>query len=319
MFSLNTSSILKPKIINPALSRNKPPISVVIVTYKSNRWIGKCLNSLVCNKVKPSEIIVIDNSSPRRPKTIVNKIQKKYQRSCSIRYLENPKNLGFAKAANQGAALSKGKYLLFINPDFFIDKSAIKIMTQFIKTKDNIGAIGGSVLEHKKRTAQRTVARNPSLLTLIIEFTSFKKIFALFGFKKVSGFWDYRIFDEGLRLPLAVDAVSGCFMLVKKSVFNQLGGFDENFFLYLEDLDFCIRLKQANFQNFYLPNATGEHISGASSILKPHHIDQKSWDKSKRYFVRKQFSFSGEILSCIFEIDNLLTNFKKRIEGKTYA
>lgn len=105
------------------LSRNMVPLSIIIVTYKSNEFIKKCLLSILRGSILPKQIIIIDNNSPNPPGKIINNLNFK---STEISYFQNKTNVGFAKAANQGAKIAREPYLLFLNPDLYIEKHALK-------------------------------------------------------------------------------------------------------------------------------------------------------------------------------------------------
>jgi len=287
-------------------NKNNINISCIIVTYNSHKFIKKCLNHLLKSSIVPGEIIIIDNNSKLSPKKIIGGLKNK---KTNIRIIENKKNLGFAKAVNLGIKLSSKDNVLLINPDFFVDKNAILNLYKFQKNKNII--VGGKIYYKGKSKIQKTVVNKINIKTILTEFTSLTKILNSLGIKNPSGFWNEDVLVT--KKPKEVTMVSGCFILFHKSVFEKIKGFDENFFLYLEDLDFCLRAKEKGIKTFFLPSATGQHISGASSINKKNKINQAAWDKSKRYFTRKYFKKIGELFCFIYDIDDIIIKLKKSI------
>lgn len=290
--------------------RKQIPVTLIIVTHKSNSFLKSCLLSIVNQKEIPAEIIVIDNNSPLSPFFIfknnlkIKKIKKKF--------IRNKKNLGFSKAINLGARLSNSEFILFLNPDSIVLHNAIgKIFHTFTKNQKNknsgIVIAGGRSMSWKKNRILPTVAKKPSFQTLLFEFTSLKKVFPASSLSNT--FWDTEALTS--KKPVFVDMVSGSFMLVAKKLFIKLGGFDENYFMYLEDLDFCLRVKKRGYKILYFPSIKVKHFGGGSSKNEKGKINQQAWNFSKRYFCEKWFGYKGTLLSKIFDLDDLLINIKK--------
>jgi len=289
--------------------QKKIPVSLIIVTYKSTGFLKNCLLSVVNQKEIPAEIIVIDNNSPSSPLSIFRnslrgkKIKKKF--------IRNKKNLGFSKAINLGVRLSNNKLLLFLNPDAIVFNNAIgKISRAFTKNQKNKTAIaGGRGMSWKKNKTLPTVAKKPNFQTLLFEFTSLKKIFPGLGLS--NDFWDTKALMS--KKPVFVNMVSGSFMLVTKKFFTKLKGFDENYFMYLEDLDFCLKTIKEGYKILYFPSIKIKHFGGGSSKNKKGKIKQEAWDFSKRYFCKKWFGLRGVLLSKIFDLDDLFIKIIKKI------
>jgi len=145
-------------------------LTVVIVTYNSNKTILNLLSSLKYINESIKEIIIIDNNSPIFDKNKIKQVSKK------ISIIQNKKNFGFAKAVNQGIKKSKTNFILLINPDtYLIDKSLVKTF-DVIKNNPKIGAIGGKIFD-KNKNRKYTATNNPTFLTGLFEFTNLKKLF----------------------------------------------------------------------------------------------------------------------------------------------
>jgi N-acetylglucosaminyl-diphospho-decaprenol L-rhamnosyltransferase len=290
------------------LSRKIIPLSIIIVTYKSNKFFEKCLLSIINGTVLAKEIIIIDNNSPRPPNYIVNKFLRG---KTNIIYKQNKDNYGFAKAANQGAEIASSKYLLFLNPDLYLSKYALQEIWNYAQYDNNI--VGGKVVEINGLKTKKTVSNIPSLKTILIEFTSLRKILDKNNINK-SNFWDN--FAMSSRTVTQVKSLSGCLFALKKKDFLKIGKFDERYFMYLEDLDFFMRAKLLNYNPIYIPRILGEHFEGGSSRSSVHKINELAWNKSKRAFVKKHFNKIGLLLIILFYLDDKLITLYKAIKEK---
>ncbi|MEX2013224.1 MAG: glycosyltransferase family 2 protein [Candidatus Levyibacteriota bacterium] len=220
-------------------------ISVIILTYNSQNYIGKLLKSLV-SKYKSEidagklEIIVADNNSSDG--TI-----SKARETKNIIVINNGDNFGFAKGINLASKKAKGKFLLFINPDSkFLKGDIFSLMQKF--ENDKVAVVGGEILrtngERELSVGKFYNFINTVLLSLGLE----EKL--------------------GVRMSPSkdkyVDFVSGGFMMVMRDVWERLGGFDEKFFMYVEDMEFCYRVKKQGFRVLFSGSATIEHIGQGS-------------------------------------------------------
>jgi len=285
---------------------NKNDISCIIVAYNSHNFVKKCLESLSKGSMIPEEIIIIDNKSKVSPRSIIENLKNK---KINIKLVENDKNLGFAKAVNLGVGLSSKDNILLLNPDFFTDKNAVLNLYTFKKGRNIIA--GGKTYCRGKSKIQKTVTNKLSIKIPLIEFTSFSKILDWIGLTSLNNFWNEEVLAAKQAKEVAM--VSGCFMLFDKKTFKKINGFDEKFFLYLEDLDFCLRAKEKGIKTFFVPNATGEHIQGGSSLYKKHRINKAYWDQSKRHFTKKYFKRIGKFFCLMYDFDDIIIKLKKTI------
>ncbi len=289
------------------MSSKTLPITVIIVTYNSNKHIFKCIENISKSTQTPKEIIIFDNNSNISPFKEIKKLNNK---KIKIQTIQNKSNIGFAKAVNKASKQSKTDYLLLLNPDFYINKKAIESIWKTMNLKMSTAVVGGKAIGQNNNIL-KTIANKPSFMTLFIEFTSLKKIFELFNIENASNFWDCKALRS--KKPVQVDAVSGCFMLIKKKWFDEIGKFDPKFKLYLEDLDLCLRIGNKNGNIYFDPLSYGYHIEGGSSVDKPNKINQAFWDKSKRYFSKKYFGTLGRLLIVVYFLDDILLKIKKSV------
>ncbi len=281
-------------------------VSVIIVTYNSEKQVKNCLESIFSSKTKKRkvEIIIIDNNS--KDKTL--KIVKTYFDK-KVNIVHNKTNLGFAKAVNQGIKKSKYKQILLLNPDTRLYEKSIEILIE--QKKQFKADICGGKMVKTDRTVHGSFVREPNLLTALFDFTNLRKIFPKNKWHKEF----YHLDLKEIVKPLEVGGVSGGYMLMDKRINEKNKGFDENFFLYLEDLDYCLRAKKRGFKIFYFPESIIWHKGGGSSKNKDR-INYQAWLKSRKYFWRKHSNFTENIIIEIaFLIDQCATYIIKSLKN----
>jgi GT2 family glycosyltransferase len=244
-------------------------LSIIIVTYNSEKLIGPCLDSILKTTANlDSEIIIIDNNSQDGT---VNLVKTQFPQ---VRLTENKENVGFARAVNQGVKLAQGKFILLLNPDMRVLDKAILDSLEFLENDKKIGIVGGQLLYHETLKIQASFGKFPSL------FTEFLYAFGLHKIFPWGRFIPKNIFSKGrFEKTHQVDWLGGGYMMINREVFDKVGLFDKNFFMYLEDIDFCYRAKNAGWRVYYFPKAKIVHHHMASSkkdISKPIIYEAKS-------------------------------------------
>lgn len=230
-------------------------LDIVIVNWNSGRQLLRCLESIstFLPDELPLTLIVVDNASVDDSLNDIEKI------GLPLTVIRNQVNRGFAAACNQGAALCDSNYLLFLNPDTCLNQDSLVIPMAFMEEpqNSNIGICGIQLLDEIGQVA-RSCARFPTPVMFATQ---------IFGLNKLSWLrlkclhmtdWDH-------SATQTVDHVIGAFFLVRRSVFNCLNGFDERFFVYLEDLDFSLRTRQAGWLTVYLKEARAFHAGGGTT------------------------------------------------------
>lgn len=276
-------------------------ISVIIVTFNSQTQIVKCLESLDNYTELSVEVLIIDNASSDKTVEIVKK------EFPEVKLIQNTTNIGFTKACNQGARIAKGEYILFLNPDTVIkNKEDLKLLLDFAESKKKLGAIGAKVL-NPDGSIQPSYGALPTLLRIIFDRLPF--------FNKNLGIQvrHPRLYRHTNRAGW----VSGCCLLIKKKVFDEAGGFNEEIFMYGEDYDLCFRLKAKGYENYYYPRFQIVHNdSGKNNLLrKPHKYF--SMRKGFLIFMKKHKSFLDYlIISYLIKVESifflLLLKFRTR-------
>jgi len=229
-------------------------LSIIITHYKTPVLLNLCLDSIKENiKGIDYEIIVVDSESELSSREAIT---RKLPEAKIVRF---SKNVGYAKLVNSGIESSKGEYLLFLNADIIISKNAVEQMIDFIKNHPQVGIVGPQLLGFNN-LPQKSCFRFPTLASIIARRTFLGK--TKWGKKKLDHFL---MNDIDLSSPRPVDWIQGSAMLTKKEYAQKVGGWDERFFIYLEDTDWCRRFWQKGYQIVYLPSAKVFHYYGRAS------------------------------------------------------
>ena len=230
-------------------------LSIIIVSWNTKDYLQKCLNSIYENtKGITFEVIVVDNASSDASAQMV---KNRFPQAILI---ENKENLGFGAANNQAIKRSRGKYALILNPDTEISGESLNTMVTFLNENPKVGSVGPKIL-NPNNSIQLTCARNyPTLST---EFFWLTTLVRRFPKNRVMGRYLMSYWDHTDRRE--VDCLSGACMMVRRDVLEKMSYFDEDYFMYGEDVDLCYRIKKAGWQIWYLPEAQIIHYGGASS------------------------------------------------------
>lgn len=293
-------------------------ITIIVITYNNEIFLPGFLKSLErIHKNKFNlEIFLIDNNSTDNTRVYLSRFSSK---NPHVFFIKNPSNVGFAKAVNQGIKRSKGSHILLINPDSIVPPNSINKLYRHIETQPTCGIVGGELYDYKTSRPQFSHVSKPTFLVAIFEFTSLKKIIPErlnFISKK---FWSV-IERIGRPTLHSVWGVCGAFMIIKQEVIRKVGMFDENFFLYLEDLDFCIRAKKSGYNVCFFPNSFIYHLSGGSSlILNPRYrINEIAWRKSRRYFFKKHLHpLTALFITLVFRLEEMILDARNYLKKLT--
>ena len=256
-------------------------LSIIIVNYNVKEFLQNLLTSLskaVANL--STEIIVVDNGSDDGS---VELLRDKFPQ---VALIANKDNLGFSKANNLGLKIAKGKYLLLLNPDTIIQEDTFEKLIKFFHTHQDAGMTGCKIL-NPDGTLQLACRRSfPG------PWTSFCKVSGLSSmFPRSKLFARYNLTYMNENQSYEVDAVSGSFMMVRREVYEKIGGLDEQFFMYGEDLDWCYRVQQAGWKVYYVHETTIIHYKGEST--KRSSLDEtKIFYNAMDLFVKKHFASS---------------------------
>ncbi len=249
---------------------NNPELSIIIVDYNSDQYLLACLNSIISNSKLDFEVIIIDNNSTKDHTKEYEKVDKR------IKAIRLDKNLGFGGANNLGARKAEGEYLLLLNPDTIVPDNSIDKMLHFITSHTEVGALTCLLGPDKDSLQKSFLGRFQSLSGLTIRRHNHPRI------------------DPDKEF-VYTDIVTGAALMIKKEIFDKIDGFDERFFMYLEDDDLCKRLVDAGYKNAVLNTAKIIHLEGKSSTDK----DKKNfYYKSQDLYWKKH---NGEVATLVMK------------------
>jgi len=271
---------------------NPMTISVIIVSYNTKELLSNCVAS-VCSSVANCEyeIIVVDNSSSDGSAAMLA------EQFPDVKLLSNSYNAGFARANNQGYAISRGKYILLLNSDTIVKGDAIARMIQCLEVQPSIGIVGPRLL-NSDLTLQAQCRRGfPRLVNSLGYITGLSRIFP-----KSSHLGGYLMTHIDDKMSHNVDAVSGACMLLRRSIIKEIGGLlDEAFFMHFEDVDLCYRSKEFGYGVWYLHDAEVIHLKGRSSLFRAKGVKQDFCNSALIYLAknyRKESWFGYLVLSA---------------------
>ena len=242
-------------------------LSIIIINYRSWVPLGKCLDSILNQNNFNAKILVLDNNSDDN---IFNDFKKKYN---SVEWFKNDENLGFAKACNIGSKKVNSKWILFLNPDTLIPENFFENLANKVKDSKNEIISIKQLNEKGIDTHAYGIFLNLYSLNGIFRF-----IYRLvYGLSKKA---------NSAKLSFSPDWISGSFMLIKRKDFIRIGGWDENFWMYYEDMDICKRAKKHGIATKFYNDLYCYHFHGKSS-----RIDLETKIKSKSQVIKSSFIF----------------------------
>ena len=260
-------------------------LSVIIVSYNVKYYLEQCLYAVLaaCKNIQ-SEIIVVDNASSDKS---IDYVKPKFPQ---VIFIQNELNTGFAKANNKALQQAKGKYILYLNPDTIISEITITNCISFLDEHDEAGAIGIKMIDGNGNFLPESKRSFPSVMASFFKLSGMAALFphsSIFN-KYASGNLNENEIHE-------TDVLSGAFFLSGKETLLSLNGFDEDFFMYGEDIDLSYRIQKAGCKNFYLGNNVIIHFKGEST-----QTDKQDYTKNfygaMKIFVNKHYKNTSSIL-----------------------
>ena len=267
-----------------------PKLEIIIVNWNSGELLSECIHSIgnaVGNNFKLNKVVVVDNAS------IDNSLDNLIDADLPLEIIRNSQNLGFARACNLGAGESRADYLLFLNPDTKLFSDSLSLPVNFLEKEENqgIGILGVKLLDENSN-ANKNCARFPSAFNMSYMSFGLDRLFPKIFKPHFMFEWDHLSSRE-------VDQVMGSFLLIRRELFQSLGGYDERFFVYYEDLDLSFRAKQRGAQSYYLADAVIYHKGGGTTEnVKAMRLFYLL--RSKLLFARKHFTAAGYYPVLIF-------------------
>ena len=256
-------------------------ISTIIVNYNAGEFLRSCVDSLL-NCPLETEVIVVDNASTDHSLDALAGLP-------NVQIIKNATNVGFATACNVGIRVASAPFLLFLNPDCFFKPDTLIRLLEAMRFDERVGMVGG-LLVNPDGTEQAGGRRAMP--------TPWRSFVRAFGLARFADRWPRLFFDFHLHkqpLPnhnIEVEAISGACMMVRREAIQDVGEWDERYFLHCEDLDWCMRFRQKGWKILFVPSARVTHALGVSSRSRPIFVE---WHKHKgmirfyRKFFRRQY------------------------------
>ncbi|MBL8008101.1 MAG: glycosyltransferase [Ignavibacteria bacterium] len=280
-------------------------VSVVIVNYNVKELAENCIASVYkANDGKYElEIFFVDNNSiDGSPEYISRKFP-------SVKVISNENNIGFSKANNIALRQAAGKYILILNPDTVLEEGTFEKLINFTEKNEKTGAVTSKLILADGRLDSACRRSFPTPSVAIPRILGLSKIFP--G-SRVFGKYNLTYLDENKTYE--IDSICGAFMFIPSEVLNKVGFFDEDYFMYGEDIDLCFRIKKAGFRIFYFPEVTTIHFKGEST-RKTNLSYVNNFYGAMRIFVRKNFTGASRLLSSLLQAGiylRLLFSYFKR-------
>lgn len=237
-------------------------LSVIIVNYNVKYFLEQCLYSVQkSSSALDAEIIVVDNASTDGS---MDYLQARFPQ---IKFISNQENTGFARACNKGLEQARGEFVLFLNPDTLVPEDCFVNCISFFETHPDCGALGVKMIDGAGKFLKESKRSFPSPLTSLCKLAGLS---ALFPKSKIFGRYHLGHLDK--EKDHEVDVLAGAFMMVRRKLLKETGGFDETFFMYGEDIDLSYRIQKAacaatggKYKNYYFAGTTIVHFKGEST------------------------------------------------------
>ena len=274
------------KILPLPVAKREKPISVIMVSYMTGPALLEAIHAVMADK-DIFELILVDNGNTLEARKRLSDVVAQYDR---IRLLQGHGNIGFARACNYGANLARGEYFLFLNPDALIEEGAARKLANCGKILTAPWITGG-LLRNVNGQEQRGGRRGElTPLSALVSFTPLHKLPFLNSIHKE---------NEALpRQTQAYPTVSGACLMMDRLSFDRLGGFDEDYFLHVEDIDVCRRAREQGGEVYFVPQAMVMHYGSTSQVRR----QKVEWEKLKGftlYFLKHSDTMLEKILTYL--------------------
>ena len=276
-------------------------LSVIILNYNVRYFLELCVVS-VQNAIKniDAEIIVVDNNS------LDGSCNMMKQRFPHVKLIENNENLGFPKGNNIGVAIAKGEYICILNPDTVVAEDTFSQVLAFAQKQNDLGIVGVKLIDGTGNFLQESKRGTPTPFVAFTKITGLYKIFPnIFG--------QYYAQHLSENKSGKVEILVGAFMLLKRDLYNKIGGFDENCFMYSDDIDLSYMALKKGKSNYYFHGTSVIHYKGESTIKDG--IYMKRNQEAMNFFFKKHFRASF-FFTFFMKIGIVFFSIVKMVQGK---
>lgn len=265
-------------------------LSVVILNYNVRYFLELCLKSVEAAIVNiDAEIIVVDNNSEDDSCMMVKKTFP------NVVLIENKENSGFSKGNNIGVAQAKGAYVCILNPDTVVAEDVFVKLLNFSENKQNLGAVGCKLINGSGVFLPESKRNIPFIKSALLKLIGISKYYYASHIKE----------NDILEVPVLV----GAFMFMKRSLFDKIGGFDEDYFMYGEDIDLSYRILKAGYANYYYGGVTTIHFKGESTLKDKFYA--KRFYGAMQIFYKKHFKKNSIFDMLVWSGITLVYMFRK--------
>ncbi|MEM9773159.1 MAG: glycosyltransferase family 2 protein [Chloroflexota bacterium] len=270
-------------------------ISIIIVSWNTKGLLADCLDSLISlsNNLEIQgqgmQTVVVDNNSSDGT---VEMLQEAYP---WVELLDKKENLGFPAGNNVGFEQGKGEYLLMLNPDTIVHDNAIEKLIAYLDSHPNVGAVGARLL-NPDGSLQESCYPKPTLG---------REFWRLFHMDKLLPHGVYDMNDWSTSEPREVDVIMGACILTRNSIMNTVGGLDEEFFMYSEEVDLCYRMQGSGWEIHWHPEALVTHLGGQSTKLVKTEMFLRLYESKLLYFNKNHGRKAAKLYKIILFLSSL--------------
>jgi GT2 family glycosyltransferase len=273
-------------------------LSVIILNYNVRYFLEQCVLSVqsALENIE-SEIIVVDNHSQDDSCAMLK------QRFPNVKLIQNSENIGFPKGNNRGVAHAQGKYICILNPDTVVAEDTFTKVLAFAKKQADLGIVGCKLIDGAGNFLPESKRGIP---TPFVAFTKITGLYHLFPKSNMFGKYYAQHLNENQTGKVAI--LVGAFMFMKKDLYLDIGGFDEDCFMYSDDIDFSYRMLQKGKSNYYFHETTVIHYKGESTIKDETYM--RRFQEAMQFFYKKHFEISL-LFSFFMKIGIVFFSFAK--------
>jgi N-acetylglucosaminyl-diphospho-decaprenol L-rhamnosyltransferase len=229
-------------------------LSIIIVNWNSREYLRKCIESVRAHAGDQAiEIVVIDSASFDGCGEMLR------EQFPDVRFVQSETNLGFARANNIAFESSTGATVLFLNPDTEVVGPALAVMYTALHSVDHAGIVGCRLLNDDGTVQTSCVQAIPTILNQLLDAEALRTRWPRLGL------WGTAPLYDQSQAPSEIEAISGACLMIRRSTFEEVGRFSEDYFMYAEDIDLAYKVRKAGYRNYYVPGGTVVHYGGSSS------------------------------------------------------
>lgn len=261
----------------PVVHHAQPRVTVVMVVF----WTGEALEESIRHVLADplvDEFIIVDNGSPPDQEEMLRALGRREPR---VILIQGHGNVGFARGANRGARAARGETLVFVNPDAFLQRNCVKMLVQALKGRPSPSIAGACVLNADGAEQRGGRRGEVTAITTLLSFAHLTSAFA-----KLKGFEIHREHEALPRSVTQMPTISGACFAARRTDFLSLGGFDEGYFLHVEDIDLCWRARRMGGEVLFQPRAKVVHL-GHTSLEHPVRVEFHKGVGLARYFMKR--------------------------------